>query len=175
MRSESDRYEVTGKIDAERFAAMQKMSTAEQQEQVSLMEQSLLADRFQFKAHIETREMPQYSLVVAKNGSRMERAGDDAQTRLALVRNGGENEVQATAVSMDELARAPFLQMDRRQILNKTGLPGKFNFTLKFSVSMDDAPAFPTALQEQLGLRLVSGTGPEEVVVVDRIERPSEN
>jgi uncharacterized protein (TIGR03435 family) len=46
MRSESDRYEVTGKIEAGRFAAMQKMSSAEQREEVSLMEQSLLAERF---------------------------------------------------------------------------------------------------------------------------------
>jgi len=175
MRSESDRYEVTGKIETARYAAMQKMSLAEQMEQVSLMEQSLLADRFQFKAHIETRELPQYALVVAKSGSRMERAPDDAQTRLALVRNGGGNEIQATAVSMDELARAPFLRMDKRPIVNKTGLPGRFNFTLKFSGSVDDAPALPTALQEQLGLRLVPENGPAEVVVIDHIERPSGN
>ena len=175
MRSESDRYEVTGKIDAASYAAMQKMSAAEQREQVSLMEQSLLADRFQFKAHIETRELPQYALVVAKSGSRMERAPDDAQSRLAFVRNGGGNEIQATAVSMEELARAPFLRIDQRQMVNRTNLPGRFNFTLRFSGSVDDAPALPTALQEQLGLRLVPENGPVEVVVIDHIERPSGN
>jgi uncharacterized protein (TIGR03435 family) len=175
MRSESDRYEVTGKIDAARYAAMQKLSPADQRQQVSLMEQSLLADRFQLKAHIKTREMPQYALVVAKSGSRMERAPDDAQTRLAFVRNGGGNEIQATAVSMEDLAQAPFLRMDKRPIVNKTGLSGRFSFTLKFSGSVDDAPALPTALQEQLGLRLVPENGPGEVVVIDHIERPSRN
>jgi uncharacterized protein (TIGR03435 family) len=105
----------------------------------------------------------------------MEQAPDDPQTRLTFVRNGGVNEIQATAVSMEELARAPFLRMDKGQIVNKTGLPGKFNFTLKFGGSVDDDPALPTALQEQLGLRLVPENGPVEVVVIDHIERPSGN
>jgi bla regulator protein blaR1 len=46
IRSESDRYEVVGKIDDAHYTAIQRMSPAQQQEQVSLMEQSLLADRF---------------------------------------------------------------------------------------------------------------------------------
>ncbi len=176
MRSESDRYEVTGKIDEAHYAAMQKLSSAEQREQVSLMEQSLLADRFKFKAHIETRETPQYALVIAKNGSRLERAPNDAQTRLALARNGGVSEIQATAVSMGELARAPFLRMDNREIVDKTGLQGRFNFTVKFSANGEtEAPALATALQEQLGLRLIPENGPAEVVVIDHIERPSGN
>lgn len=72
--------------------------------------------------------------------------------------------------------------MDKRQILDRTGLQGRFNFTLKFTVADvgaigDDsnAPELPTALQEQLGLKLVPGNGPVEVVVIDHIERPSEN
>jgi uncharacterized protein (TIGR03435 family) len=185
IRSESDRYEVTGKIDDAQYAAIQKMTIARQQEQVSLMEQSLLADRFRFKAHIETREMPRYALVVAKNGARLERAQDDAKTRLTLARNGQENVLSATAVSIEELARSPFLRIDNRQVVDKTGLQGRFTFTLKFSprtsadaggsVDVGNAPELPTALQEQLGLRLVPGNGPVEVVVIDRIERPSEN
>jgi uncharacterized protein (TIGR03435 family) len=158
------------------------MSPAQQQEQVSLMEQSLLADRFKFRAHIETREMPEYALVVAKGGSELERAQDDARSQLSFVQNGRENELRATAVPVEELARSRFLRMDKRQILDRTGLQGRFNFTLKFTVADvgaigDDsnAPELPTALQEQLGLKLVPGNGPVEVVVIDHIERPSEN
>jgi len=182
IRNESDRYEVTGKIEDANFAAIRKMSSAQQQEQVSLMEQSLLADRFKFKAHIETREMPEYALVIAKGGSKLERAQADATSQLSFVRNGQENEIRATAVSVDELARSPFLRTDKRQIVNTTDLEGKFSFTLKFSNAVvggiqdaSDAPELPAALQEQLGLRLVPRNGPAEVVVIDRIERPSEN
>lgn len=176
MRSESDRYEVTATIDAARYAAMQKMSAAQQKEQVSLMEQLLLAERFGLKAHVETREMPEYSLVVAKGGSKMERAAEGAESRLSLSRNGQENEIRATAVSMAELAKSPFVKMDQRQIVDKTGLEGRFNFTLTYRANDEsDGAALPTALQEQLGLRLVPESGPAEVVVIDHIERPSGN
>jgi len=175
-------HEVTAKIDDAHYAAIRNMSPAQLREQVSLMEQSLLTDRFQFKAHIETREMPRYALVVAKGGSKLERAQGDATSQLSFVQNGRENEIRGTAVSVEELARAPFLRVDKREIVDTTGLQGRFTFTLKFSNAVtggsgdaSNAPELPTALQEQLGLRLVPGNGPVEVVVIDRIERPSEN
>jgi uncharacterized protein (TIGR03435 family) len=182
IRNESDRYEVTGKIDDALYAAIQKMSPAQQQEQVSLMEQFLLADRFKFRAHIETREMPRYVLEVAKGGSKLERAQVDAKGQMSFVRNGQENELRATAVSVGELAQSPFLQIVQRQIVDRTGLQGRFSFTLKFGNAVvggsedgSSAPELPTALQEQLGLKLVPENGPVGVVVIDHIERPSEN
>jgi bla regulator protein BlaR1 len=182
IRSESDRYEVTGKIDDAHYAAIREMSPALQHEQVALMEQSLLTDRFRFRAHVETREMPGYALVVAKGGSKLERAQGDAKSQLSFARNGQENELRATAVSVDELARSPFLRIDRRQIVDTTGLQGRFTFTLKFrnavvggSADDSNSPELPAALQEQLGLKLVPRNGPVEIVVIDRIERPSEN
>ncbi|HVW07330.1 MAG TPA: TIGR03435 family protein [Bryobacteraceae bacterium] len=176
MRSEADRYEITATIDAARYAAMQKMTPAEQKEQVALMERSLLADRFGLRVHMETREMPRYGLVVAKGGSRMERAADGAESQLSFSRSAQGNEVRATAVSVAELAKSPFVRMDERQIVDQTGMEGRFNFTLRFRATDDDSgPSLPTALQEQLGLRLVPETGPVQVVVIDHIERPSGN
>ena len=182
MRSESERYEVLAKIDEARYAAMQKMSAAQQQEQVSLMEQSLLADRLRFRAHIENREMPGYALVVAKGGSKLERSKGDEKSQLSFVREGQQGELRATAVSLEELVRSPFLKMDDRLMVDRTGLQGAFNFTLKFSVRPDadagddrDAPALPAALQAQLGLKLVAENVPAQVVVIDHIERPSGN
>ena len=183
IRRESDRYEVIGKMDETHYAAIQKMSAAEQREQVSWMQQSLLAERFKFKAHIETREMPMYALVLTNTGNRLERAADDVKSQLSMRQNGREYAVSATAVSIEELARSPFLSIDNRRIVDKTGLQGRFSFTLNFrattpAVSGENdgyAAELPTALQEQLGLRLVPERGPVEVVVIDRIERPSEN
>lgn len=181
IQNESDRYEVVAKIDAARYAAIQMMPPAQQQEQVAWMEQSLLADRFNFRAHIETRELPRYALVVAKSGSKLEPAPTSARTQMSLVQQGPENELSATAVSAGELAQSPFLQMDRRQIVDRTGLQGRFTFTLKFAANVgasqndSDAPGLPTALEEQLGLKLVPENGPVEVVVIDHIERPSAN
>ena len=177
IRNESDRYEVIATIDTLHFAAIERMTLAEQQQQVSWMEQSLLADRFQLKTHIETRDMPEYALVLAKGGMKLESAAGDAKSQMSFVRNGQENEIKATAVSLEELARSPFLRMDKRQIVDHTGVDGRFNFTLKFSVNAPDSdlPELPTALQEQLNLRLIPENGPVEVVVIDHIERPSGN
>jgi uncharacterized protein (TIGR03435 family) len=99
-----------------------------------------------------------------------------------------------------DLAQALGVDLDRI-VVNKTGLTGKFDFHLEFAVDETTAglnalrvgpgaePAFPqptasdppggpsifTAIQEQLGLKLESAKGPREFVVIDRVERPSEN
>ena len=126
--------------------------------------------------------MPGYALVVVKGASKLGRAQDDAKTQLSLVPNGQELEIRAVAVSLEEFAQCPFLRIDKRQIVDKTGIQGKFTFTLKFRSNRNgdvegdsNIPELPTALQEQLGLKLVPENGPVEVVVIDHIERPSEN
>jgi bla regulator protein BlaR1 len=179
VRSESDRYEVIAKIDDKDYAAIKEMAPRKQQEEVSLMEQSLLADRFKFRGHIENRTLPRFALVLARGGSKLQRAQEDAKRQLSLVRDGQENELRATAVSIGELAESPFIRIDDRQVVDRTGLQGKFTFTLKFrpAGSEDDgsAPELTTALQQQIGLRLVPEDGEVQVVVIDHIERPSGN
>lgn len=188
IRSESDRYELTGKIDDAQFAAIQKMSPMKQQEQVSLMEQTLLAERFKLKVHFETREMPRYDLVLAKGASKLVRSQEGTTSRLSFVGPGQGCEVEATAtgVPLGELARSPFLRSGKREVVDETGVAGRFDFTLKFrspncvagegtGADNSDVPDLFTALQEQLGLKLVPDSGPVEVVVIDHIERPSEN
>jgi uncharacterized protein (TIGR03435 family) len=69
--------------------------------------------------------------------------------------------------------------------VNKTGLTGKYDFTLDWSRDQDgqpsdtqvdtDAPGLFTAIEEQLGLKLVAAKGPVDVIVIDHIELPSEN
>ena len=71
MQQQAHRYEIQAKIEDSLHGAMQKMTPAQQREQVDLMEQSLLADRFKLKVHFEAREMPVYTLVIAKGGSNL--------------------------------------------------------------------------------------------------------
>lgn len=68
MTRDSEQYDIQAKIEDQEFAAMQKMSPQQQREQVNLMNQSLLEERFKLKVHFETRELPAYALVVAKGG-----------------------------------------------------------------------------------------------------------
>ena len=63
-----------------------------------------------------------------------------------------------------------------RPVLNRTGLGGFYNIDLEWAPTPDaDGVSIFTAVEEQLGLKLESSTAPLDVVVVDRIERPTEN
>jgi uncharacterized protein (TIGR03435 family) len=88
----------------------------------------------------------------------------------------------ATAATVDQWIHSPFI--GGRTVVDQTGLKGTYDFTLTWSESLTsgaaqesgtDAPSLFTAVQEQLGLKLVPTKGPVEVIVVDHIEKPSAN
>lgn len=186
LRSESHRYQVQAKIDDTRFAAMRKMTPSQQQEQVALMEQSLLAYRFKLKVHFEHRELPLYALIVAKGGSKLNPV-QEGSPKLVAVSNGQGSELTAKSVTLDEFVHSPLLgaAIDGRTVEDRTGLKGQYDFSLKWepeqplsgsaSEQKSEAPSFFTAVQEQLGLRLVPSKGLVEVIVIDHIEPPSSN
>ena len=64
-----------------------------------------------------------------------------------------------------------------RIVLDHTGLSGRYDFDLEWSPDQDapDKPSIFAAAQEQLGLKLESARAPVDVVVIDHIERPTEN
>ena len=175
----SDDYEIQAKIEDSMYAAMQKMNSAQQREQVKLMEQSLLADRFKLEVHFETREMPGFALVIAKSGPKLRPAKDGESSRLSV----RQNEMTATAISIDQWIHSPFI--GGRVVVDQTGLTGTYDFTLTWSEQSvasgagqengADAPSLFTAVQEQLGLKLVPTKVPVQVIIVDSIERPSAN
>ena len=175
-------YEIQAKIEDSLFAAMQKMTPAQQREQVDLMQQSLLADRFKLKVHFETRDTPVYALVVAKGGPKLTPAKDGVPTKLGMVNNEQGAEMVATSVTLDQLVHAPFFKPGGREVVDQTGLKGAYDFTLKSGSEQivashagqegEDAPSLFTAIQEQLGLKLVPSKAQVEVVVVDHIEKP---
>ena len=85
-------------------------------------------------------------------------------------------------------ADAAAAQVKDRFVIDRTNLVGRFDLRLRWSpeprsdpdrtvspADSSDAPSIFTAVQEQLGLRLESAKGPREFVVIDRVERPSEN
>jgi uncharacterized protein (TIGR03435 family) len=182
-------------------------------EQMQLMVQSLLEDRFQLKAHPETRELSAYNLVVAKPG-KMVLSRDQSpvnpqttppprfdsstpsprgtlQVRMSNSPAGPLSTLVATAIPLTSLVE--FLQSQTgRAVLDKTALSGFFDIQLQFTpenlasgpstTPPTNVPApepsgrsLLTAIQDELGLKLEPTKAPVQVIVVDSVQRPSEN
>lgn len=147
------------------------------QDQIPLMLQSLLADRFKLVVHRETRVLPVYFLVVAKNGPKLQVSHEDKM----FYRNPRRGHVEEKKVNMSSFAQSLHSNpMADRPVIDKTGLTGDYDFTLDWTpndaTSGDlSAPSLFTALQEQMGLKLEAQNAPREVLVIDHAEKPTEN
>jgi uncharacterized protein (TIGR03435 family) len=180
-------YDVDAKTDADAT-----------EDQVRLMFQSLLADRFKMVVHRVTKDVEGYALTVAKNGPKMPEAKDgDKPVALPEWWRGRsvepaelEGEVLATIetpsvgaitgrrVTMLQFAEA-LQRVSREAVFDQTGLPGKYYFGFKFArpdhPDETDFPDLFSAVRE-LGIKLERHKGPVEMLVVDRIEKtPTEN
>ncbi len=149
-------------------------------DQVRLMLQTLLAERFHLVVHLEAKEMPVYALVTGKGGPKLKVSPADGMPPGTRVAGGGDTRIQMTASkgTMDQLA---FLltndQSLGRPVVDKTSLTGTYDYKLEYSNAAQDsdAPSIFTALQEQLGLRLESQSATIEILVIDHVEKPDEN
>lgn len=138
--------------------------------------QTLLADRFALHVHTESRESPMYSLVVAKNGPKVEAATDSGGGGI----QSSCGRMVGTKSTMANLA-VYLSRYLHRPVDDHSELAGAWNF--EFEWTPDDAPCSPptdgpslfTALQEKLGLRLESTKGPQQVLVIDSAEKPEAN
>ena len=137
------------------------------------MMRSLLEDRFKLAVHWETKQQPVYELVLARSGLKMKQADKPGDIRLDT---GHFASSGATAATLAMMLEGPL----DRLVIDKTGIAGLYVFSLEWAP--DDTPAdlatgasLFTAIQEQLGLRLQSATGPVETLVIDHAEKPSEN
>jgi uncharacterized protein (TIGR03435 family) len=240
---DSDRYDVQATADCSGGVLTR--------EQLQLMIQSMLEGRFQLKAHMETRELPIYNLVVGKDGPKLKASSDQTPPGFGLSGpplpctpaaeavapvplppppprgpdgRGGMMDpnfamprgvmgfmfsptgmgIRGSAVPITNLANA-LQQQIGRPVIDKTDLKGLFDFTLQFSpegltvpgllggglplgpgpvgtagpapspaAATDPVPSLFTAIQE-VGLRLESSKGPVEVLVVDSVQKPTEN
>jgi uncharacterized protein (TIGR03435 family) len=138
--------------------------------------QSLLSDRFQLKVHRETKEIPVYALMVAKSGQKLKEPDMNSREGYTTVGPAGVHIVQSHA-TMQRLAEQ-LSNTAGRPVLDKTDLAGMFAYKLDFnpnSTPDSDIPSMPTALQDQLGLRLEPQKAPIEILIIDSAEKPSEN
>ena len=165
----SDRYEIVAKAE----------QSDNDDSALMAMLQTLLADRFKLVLHRETRNISAYVLEVDKKGPKLEKA--DPGESVTDTRSGGRGiTIDVRCTGMDMFAEVLARSMDL-PVVNQTGLEGIFNFKLHWTPdnaraasNADDVSIF-TALEEQLGLRLHAAKAPVPVLVIDHVERPSEN
>ncbi len=153
---------------------MQVLTSAQRKERIALMEQSLLADRFALRVHFQPVEMPIYALELSKGapGAAMKPASGDETTRIAVA----GTRLTATAVMMSEFAQAPQITgVAGRIVADRTGLTGRYDFTLDWTNDGSESAGLISALRDQLGLRLVATKAMVETMVIDQAERPSVN
>ena len=160
------------------------------------MTRALLRDRFRLEARLEPREMPVYLLLPARQDGRLgpglrpaavDCTNEEARKKAYAAAPPGSRMVcglrfeagvfeaggSAVSVVIPELTAA-----SGRPVLDRTGLTGRYDIDLEWTSTPDptaDNVSIFTAVQEQLGLKLESGTAQLDVLIIQRLERPSEN
>jgi uncharacterized protein (TIGR03435 family) len=184
---ESEKYDVTGKPDTAGLPSIN---------QLKIMVRKLLADRFQLAYHLEKKELSVYAITVAKGGAKITKDETDPN---GLPGFGGPpqrgfNVRNSTISEFASILQANILD---RPVVDQTGFgPARYNFVLKWTPDAalaaqsgggaganaapaagdpDAPPDIFTAFQQQLGLRIEATKAPVDVLVVDKIEKPSGN
>jgi uncharacterized protein (TIGR03435 family) len=180
---ETEKYDVTGKPDLEGIPNV---------EQLKMMVQKLLADRFQLTFHRDKKELSVYAITITKTGAKLTKN----ETGNALPGfGGGPRNFNVRNSTMAEFAGVLQGQILEQPVVDQTGLgTTRYDFVLKWTPDPSqsqlfggpgpnipptpDADAPPdlfTAFQQQLGLKLESTKAPVDVLVIDRVEKPSAN
>jgi len=182
-------------INTDRFDIEGRVEGTPTQDQMLEMLRSLLAERFKLAVHRETRQMPAYTLTLARGDGRLgaelravppctpppESPASPARRCGGFAVAGGS--LKGTGVTMTQLAAELPSATEGRYVVDRTGLSGTFDVNLTWNAdalsptttSAGSAASIFAAMQEQLGLRLVSITTPIEVIVIDRADRPASN
>jgi uncharacterized protein (TIGR03435 family) len=179
--SSTERYDITGKPDKEGQPS---------QDQWKIMLRKLLADRFHLTFHKDRRELPVYSVSVAKGGAKISKNAGKNETTGVIFRGPGS--VLLNNVSMDDFCKMLQNAALDRPVVNQTGLAGKYDFSLVWTPAQaltaapnpnalapgekaDTPPDVYTATQEQLGLKIEAARLRIEVLAIDKVEKPSDN
>jgi uncharacterized protein (TIGR03435 family) len=158
----SERYDIEAK--AENPAAGEDSERS--------LETGLLSKYFKLAVHRETRLIPVYELVVASDGPKLRESDpshDDSALRVIQVENG---RISGREVPIATLAGILSDQLGR-PVLDSTKLSSHYDVTLQWPTALDlSEPTILTAIQEQLGLKLVPQLMPKDFLVIDHVEMP---
>jgi uncharacterized protein (TIGR03435 family) len=176
--ADKDKFDIEATADDDTTAAMEKLLGPEQAGRGREMLLSLLADRFRLRVHYESRMQPIYELVVTKGGFRLKPLPSDRKPG-GISAGPGEMIAHGTPIAVF----AHFLSVSGqagRIVVDKTGVSGNYDIDLKWTPddrqgTADSGPTLFAALEEQLGLKLQAAKGPVDALVVDHVEKPSEN
>jgi uncharacterized protein (TIGR03435 family) len=205
-------YQINGPgwLSGERYDIVAKVPEHSTSDQVRMMWQNLLAERFGVRLHHELKEFQVEELVIAKGGSKLKETTLDAAALLdpgppafdknrALAGPGyvttfnminGEAHTVAQGQPLSKLTTMLGNTL-RRPVIDKTGLTGKYDFSLDFRIDLpaigpaaptpadnapDPGPDITAAVEQQLGLRLVAGKAMLDVLVIDKADKvPTDN
>jgi len=199
----SDRYDIEARMEKSVADELRKLDPYQSLPERQRMLQSLLADRFKLTIHRESKELPVYALAIAESGPKLQEAqhGDTYANGIKGPdgRPGGPGNIRigrdtltGQALSMADFVRALSDQLGR-PVLDKTGLTGRYDLNLQWTPDDSQLPMFKatgtpsasqsaasgsslfTTMQDQLGLKLESQDSPVEILVIDHVEKPSEN
>jgi uncharacterized protein (TIGR03435 family) len=161
-----------GWADSDQFDVVAKAESAEAtRDEIRGMLQTLLAERFKLMVHRETKQIPAYSLVLAKSGPKLKEATPDKKGRVSnAVGPGGEEQTVFEASPLRILLNMLANNLGS-PVVDKTGLDKLYDYTFQWPNS--DSSLF--ASLDQLGLKLEAKKEFVEVLVMDRAEHPSAN
>ncbi len=216
---DSEHWDIDAKPEDSVGAEMDKLPPEQRKDKLMQMLQSLLVERCKLSLGHETKELPIYALVVAKNGPKLHASTFKPPDKLTSLpppspmgkgdrpmRGGGEGimmngrgNLTSTGVELSMLVNV-LSRITGRIVVDKTGLTGRYDFTLQWTPDESQGPIFPgggpgpgmqvrdgapppessgpslfTAIQEELGLKLESQKAPVQIFVIEHVERPSEN
>jgi uncharacterized protein (TIGR03435 family) len=179
---ESDKFDVTGKPDLEGIP---------NGTQLKKMMQKMLEDRFQLTFHRDKKDLTVYAITVVKTGVKMTKSENPGNLPGFGRGPQGVNVRNSTMAEFASVLQANTLVNLDRPVVDQTGLGSvRYDFTLKFTpdasqivgppppAAADNADAPPdlfTAFQQQLGLKLESTKAPVEVIVIDKVAKPTAN
>ena len=171
------RFDIYAKVTDPNLKTLSSLSKEQRQAMVA----AILADRFHLKVHTETKTLPVYELMVAKDGPKLTPSAHPDPLGIGQM-DVHNTDIVATQLTLSELAGNLSAPLDRT-VIDKTGLTGQYDLHLRWTpdtVAADNAPADAppnlfTAIQEQFGLKLQPAKGPVETLVIDHVELPTGN
>ena len=182
----TEKFDVEANVDSSVADQLHRLNFDQFRLESQHMLQALLADRFKLASHTDAQQLPYYALVISKGGLKLHEAkpGDTYPNGIKDLNGKGHGDVMSIRKGQlvgqgipiaDVVELLSQLQLGRI-VLDKTGLRGKYDFTLQWTAAPppDSNSALFTAIQEQLGLELEAQKGPVEVLVIDHVEKPVE-